>query len=133
MGDYFDMESDETSAHLAWANTLNGEQDVYYGHITPQLTSVEKDREKQDFISLTNYPNPFRETTTIRYILPVNSDVKLVIYDVYGKEIKTLVDKKQQSGTYNLTVTSDEIKEGIGYCRLIAGGHTQTIMMTQIK
>jgi hypothetical protein len=35
MGDYFDMVSDDEGAHLAWAGTFNGEQDVYYSHITP--------------------------------------------------------------------------------------------------
>src|SRR5436190_3955090 len=35
MGDYFDMISDSTGAHLAWANTLNGEEDAYYSYITP--------------------------------------------------------------------------------------------------
>jgi hypothetical protein len=37
MGDYFDMVSDSTGAHLAWAATFNGEQDVYYGHILPDI------------------------------------------------------------------------------------------------
>lgn len=36
MGDYFDMVSDNSGAHLAWANTFNGEEDVYYSHIIPQ-------------------------------------------------------------------------------------------------
>ncbi len=37
MGDYFDMVSDETGAHIAWAGTFNGEQDVYYGHISTAI------------------------------------------------------------------------------------------------
>ena len=37
MGDYFDMVSDNDGAHVAWANTINGGQDVYYSHITPEL------------------------------------------------------------------------------------------------
>lgn len=40
MGDYFDMTSDSTGAHLAWANTLNGEQDVYYSRIIPYINST---------------------------------------------------------------------------------------------
>jgi len=40
MGDYFDMISDETGAFLAWANTLNGEEDVYYSHILPDLGAI---------------------------------------------------------------------------------------------
>jgi len=40
MGDYFDMYSDESGAHLAWAATFNGEQDVYYSLITPEVSSI---------------------------------------------------------------------------------------------
>ncbi|MGD0711123.1 MAG: sialidase family protein, partial [Bacteroidales bacterium] len=39
MGDYFDMVSDNTGAHLAWSNTLNGEEDVYYSHIVPNINT----------------------------------------------------------------------------------------------
>ena len=39
MGDYFHMISDNTGAHLAWVNTLNGEQDIYYSHIAPQVAT----------------------------------------------------------------------------------------------
>ncbi|MBM3435432.1 MAG: exo-alpha-sialidase [Bacteroidetes bacterium] len=65
LGDYFDMESEEGSAHLSWANTLNGEQDVYYGHIILQFTGMGSEKGKQ-MLSLSNYPNPFRDVTTVR-------------------------------------------------------------------
>jgi hypothetical protein len=39
MGDYYNMVSDNESAHLAWSNTLNGEQDVYYGRISPETVN----------------------------------------------------------------------------------------------
>ena len=66
MGDYFDMYSDESGAHLAWANTLNGEQDVYYTHIPWPMTGTV---EYNDYIipgsSLSqNFPNPFKQSTT---------------------------------------------------------------------
>lgn len=40
MGDYFDMKSDNTGAHLAWAGTFNGEEDVYYSFIIPEISST---------------------------------------------------------------------------------------------
>ena len=61
MGDYFEMESDESNAHLAWANTLNGEQDVYYARITPQFTGMSEPVLKNK-LSLTNYPKSFRRS-----------------------------------------------------------------------
>ncbi|HLG36472.1 MAG TPA: T9SS type A sorting domain-containing protein [Bacteroidia bacterium] len=56
MGDYFDMISLNSGAHLAWANTLNGEQDVYYSHIVPPVaTTVDV---IANSISVSVYPNP---------------------------------------------------------------------------
>lgn len=55
MGDYFDMVSDNTSAHLAWAGTFNGEEDVYYSHITPQVVSAVNENYDLGF---SVFPNP---------------------------------------------------------------------------
>jgi hypothetical protein len=133
MGDYFEMESDESSAHLAWCNTLNGEQDVYYARITPQLTGANEPLVMKNLLSLTNYPNPFMDQTTIRYILPVSGDVKLVLFDICGREIRTLVDEQQSAGTHNLTISSENIPQGVCYCRIVTGKQTQTINLTRIK
>ncbi len=133
MGDYFEMESDETGAHLAWANTLNGEEDVYYGHIMLQFTGTGSIAGDQHFQSLTSYPNPFAGKTTIRYSLQATDNVKLVIYDVMGKEIKTLVNKTQPAGSYTVDFVANEIAGSICYCRLIAGEHSETIRLAMIK
>jgi len=50
-----------------------------------------------------NYPNPFNPTTTIGYQVSANSFVKLKIYDLLGREIKTLVNKQQTAGSYKIT------------------------------
>lgn len=58
--------------------------------------------------TLSNYPNPFSNSTTIEYTLPESGNVKLTLLDIYGKEITTLVNKFQTNGTYtlNLKLTS---------------------------
>ncbi|MFA4921750.1 MAG: FlgD immunoglobulin-like domain containing protein, partial [Candidatus Neomarinimicrobiota bacterium] len=45
-----------------------------------------------------NYPNPFNPTTTIKYDLPKDVHVKIVIYDIMGREVRTLVNARQQAG-----------------------------------
>jgi photosystem II stability/assembly factor-like uncharacterized protein len=50
-----------------------------------------------------NYPNPFNPLTTIQYQIPKTNNVKLVIYNTLGQEIKTLINEKQNSGYYNIT------------------------------
>ena len=52
----------------------------------------------RDFKIYNAYPNPFNPTTTLQYDLPNNSFVKIMIYDLMGQEVKTLVDSKQNAG-----------------------------------
>lgn len=47
-----------------------------------------------------NYPNPFNPSTTIEYILSKSASVVLIIYDLYGREIRRLVDQKQSEGLH---------------------------------
>jgi Neuraminidase (sialidase) len=133
MGDYFDMVSDNTGAHLAWTNTLNGEEDVYYSFINPLLTGVDNGQGNDKYYSLTCYPNPLRSQTLIRYQIPEDVFVKLIISDVYGREIKTLVDNKQSPGIYNVTFSADMLPSGYYFCRLTAGTHSQTIHLVRVK
>lgn len=132
MGDYFEMESDEGSAHLAWANTLNGEEDVYYGHIILQFTG-ENELAGQPALALSNYPNPFKDVTSIRYSLREASHVKISLYDPYGKELKILVDKNQAPGDFSILLNANDMASGIGYCRLMAGNHSETIKISKIR
>jgi len=132
MGDYFDMVSDNDGAHLAWANTLNGEQDVYYGHIIPQFTGIENSIEELN-ISIMSYPNPFSDKTTIRYEIKEKGEVNLTLFDMFGKEVMQLVNKEQQSGMYNEQLEADNLPEGIYYCRLNAGGQSETVRLVLIK
>ncbi|PLX12802.1 MAG: hypothetical protein C0598_05075 [Marinilabiliales bacterium] len=122
MGDYFDMVSDNDGAHLAWANTLNGEQDVYYGHITPWYVGIEENITSKDDFHLINYPNPFKEETTIRYELEKTEKVNISIFDTYGKLIFVLKDEIQNSGLHNIVFNAKELNPGIYYCRINAGG-----------
>jgi hypothetical protein len=133
MGDYFDMISDNSSAHLAWCNTLNGEQDVYYGRITPQYVGIGDPPVAETQVSLTAYPNPVSNQTTLRYTLPSSGQVRLTLYDVCGKEIMTLVNEKQTAGTYSLNLDVTHLPGGMSYCRLVAGDHTKTISLAVLK
>ncbi|RKY55696.1 MAG: hypothetical protein DRP96_12205 [Candidatus Neomarinimicrobiota bacterium] len=49
-----------------------------------------------------NYPNPFNPSTTIAYDLPVAGKVKIVIYDILGREVRSLLDEFQAAGHYTL-------------------------------
>ncbi len=85
-----------------------------------------------------NYPNPFNPSTTIEYSLPLNvksetSNVKLVIYDILGRKVKTLVNKKQNPGNYSVQFDGNGLSSGIYYYKLQTGNYVQTKKMILMK
>ncbi len=133
MGDYFDMESDNTGAHLAWANTFNGEQDVYYSRIVPQITGIADEMPNRQSFSLSGSPNPFLEETSISYCLPEDGLVTMGIYNIYGKEVVGLINKKQKAGNNTCNFSGGFLPSGFYFCRLSSGVLTETIRLVKIK
>jgi hypothetical protein len=85
-----------------------------------------------------NSPNPFSTTTEIRYGLPEACQVRLSIYDMAGREIRTLVDESQGAG-YRVvrwdgrTETGEDAAAGMYFCRIVAGAHSETSSMIFMK
>ena len=81
-----------------------------------------------------NLPNPFRDGTTIQYALPRAMSARLVVYDVAGHAVRTLVDGTQQAGEWRVAwdgknESGSQVSRGIYLYRLEAGGTTQTRKM----
>jgi len=72
-----------------------------------------------------NYPNPFNPTTKIEFSLPKESNVRITIYDLLGREIQDFVDERIQAGIYRITWDASTSSRtaattGLYYYRLIA-------------
>ena len=80
-----------------------------------------------------NYPNPFNPSTTIRYDVPKTSPVKLVVYDVLGREVATLVDEVKKAGRYQTIWNANRFASGVYFCRLQAGDFVHTMKLAFIK
>ena len=80
-----------------------------------------------------NYPNPFNPTTVISFGLPKAGNVKLVIYDILGREVKTLVNEFKQAGNYDINFDGSELASGIYFYTLTANEFTSTRKMLMIK
>jgi hypothetical protein len=80
-----------------------------------------------------NYPNPFNPSTVISYQLSVISNVKLIVYDILGKEIAVLVDSKQIAGTHHTQWNAEGLPSGVYYYRLQAGSLTETKKLVLLK
>jgi hypothetical protein len=67
-----------------------------------------------------NYPNPFNPTTTIHYSLPRQSNVVLKVYDVVGREVRTLVQDTKDAGEYEVRFDASALPSGTYIYRLQA-------------
>ncbi|MEM1094460.1 MAG: T9SS type A sorting domain-containing protein [Bacteroidota bacterium] len=80
-----------------------------------------------------NYPNPFNPTTSIRYALPQTSEVRLVVYDVIGREVARLVEGEQKAGWHTISFDGRGLASGMYVYRLEAGDYKQVQRMTLLK
>jgi len=85
-----------------------------------------------------NYPNPFNPITTLRYDLPENSDVTIIIYDMLGRQVKTLVSQSQEAGYKSIiwNATNDygkPVSAGIYLYQIQAGEYISTKKMVLLK
>ena len=86
-----------------------------------------------------NYPNPFNPTTVIRFQIKdsrhggSSTIVKLIVYDILGKEIATLVNEKKQPGTYEVSFDGSNFASGVYFYRIQSGDFVQVKKMMLLK
>ena len=103
-----------------------------------QLNINESELIPETFALHTNYPNPFNPTTTILYDLPKAATVYLVIYDVLGRQVRTLVNQDLTAGYHRAVwdATDDlgrPLSGGLYIYRIQAGGYSKTMKMVLLK
>ncbi|MFA8342474.1 MAG: T9SS type A sorting domain-containing protein [Rhodothermaceae bacterium] len=123
----FDYAYANTSA--AYAQSTAGQPlgaltwfDMYITGIEDDLTAPEL---PGNYVLGNNYPNPFNPATSIEYSIPEETNVKIVVFNSIGQEVKTLVNEVQQAGTYTTewdgTTNSGVAASGIYFYQLRAG------------
>ncbi|MEN8194635.1 MAG: alpha/beta hydrolase-fold protein, partial [Bacteroidota bacterium] len=80
-----------------------------------------------------NFPNPFNSTTTIAFMLPKQSSVKLRLFNSYGATVKVLVDKTLLSGKHHVQLDAENYPPGMYYYQLEVEGQTQTKRLLIVK
>ena len=80
-----------------------------------------------------NYPNPFNPSTLINYELRVTGFAKLIVYDILGNEVATLVNEKQNAGSYSAEFDGSGFSSGIYFYKLDAGEFSETKRMILLK
>jgi len=86
-----------------------------------------------EFILYQNYPNPFNPGTLIAYQLKTPGHVTLKVYDVLGREVRTLVNEKQVEGNHMVSFSAADLPSGVYFYKLEAEGFTRTRKLVVIK
>jgi hypothetical protein len=80
-----------------------------------------------------NYPNPFNPVTKIKFDLPKQSDVKIIVYDLPGREVDALVNQQLKPGSYEIEWNAASHSSGVYFYRLTSGNNVMTKKMSLIK
>ena len=80
-----------------------------------------------------NFPNPFNPITNIHYSISESGNVKIVIYDLLGQEIRTIVNEKMNAGNYIVNFDGSDLSSGIYYYSLESNGKKLTREMLLMK
>jgi hypothetical protein len=137
----FDFGSDESLANNGWFI-----DNFTLTDIGSTIVGVENDTQTPNKFALSqNYPNPFNPTTTIRYSIPSviarsgatrqSADllVQLKVYDVLGREVATLVNRKQAPGNYSVKFDASKLTSGVYFYKLQSGSFVVTKKMILMK
>jgi hypothetical protein len=102
----------------------------------------------QDYCLYQNYPNPFNPITTIKYsipnvetghpdksgqVAPSLKHIQLIVYDVLGREVATLVDEYKKAGLYEIKFDASGLNSAIYFYRITSGSYSETKKMVLLK
>ena len=116
---------------------------TYYKNLFSPITDVENEKVTtlpDDYTLYQNYPNPFNPSTTISYAIPnvtlsvvEGSRVQLIVYDILGNEIATLVNEEKPAGSYEVRFDANGLSSGVYFYSLKVNGVTYSKSMMLLK
>ncbi|MCF7807459.1 MAG: T9SS type A sorting domain-containing protein [Candidatus Marinimicrobia bacterium] len=126
----------ESSKTYGWVLVYRDESEensatLFSSFLVDLTTSLSNRQEAYNLILLQNNPNPLNPTTTISYELPELSNVILTVYDVLGREVRTLQNQEQPAGRYEVLWngvddSGNQMSTGVYFARLQAGATAAT-------
>lgn len=118
-----------------WSYGQSNEQ-VYLVKLLPDFVDVEEgdgNTTPNTFHLSQNFPNPFNPSTTVRYSLPKQSDVRIEIYNILGQIVTTLLDDNKEAGYHTIAWQASDFPSGVYFARLEAGGRSENVKMVLLK
>jgi hypothetical protein len=80
-----------------------------------------------------NFPNPFNPSTTIRYNLPIQSKVILIVFNILGQKVRSLVQEVQEAGYHEVKLDGLNLSGGVYFYRIMAGTYVETKKLILLK
>jgi hypothetical protein len=96
-------------------------------------TNTNTTRAPMEYALYQNFPNPFNPYTTINYQIKFDGLVSLKIYDMLGREVKTLVNEEQTAGKYSIIFDGSTLASGVYFYTLRSGEYSTTKKLLLIK
>jgi hypothetical protein len=133
----FDVDTQKNTVTFTSA-TVSNYYAIFATNSVTDVDSPSSDLTPRDFVLNQNYPNPFNPSTMIQFQLPVQSDVKLSIYNLLGQQIAILVDEIKSAGVYTVQWNGQDasgrfVSSGIYLVKLEAGGQIKVRRMALLK
>ena len=129
--------------YLRLVTYAEGEVDYFLGNVQNIGESIDKKNylvinfngltNPESYDLAQNYPNPFNPTTIIKYQIPEDGIVSLKIYDILGKEIKTLVNEHKPTGRYEINFDASNLASGVYIYRIQINDFVSSKKMMLVK
>lgn len=119
------------SVNMGWVVGSNGS--ILKSGGNPTKVNIISNSIPTQYKLFQNYPNPFNPTTKLRFALTRISIVKLVVYDVLGKQIETLINDQLNSGIYEVDWNASQYPSGVYYYKIDSEEYTETKRMVLLK
>jgi len=127
-----------TALHVLFQDDRDGNSEIYYKRNltggTGPLGITNINSETPNGFSLNqNYPNPFNPSTVIKFQIASSSSVKLIVFDILGREVASLVNERLNAGTYQVNFDASNYPSGVYYYKLTSVEFSQTNKMILLK
>jgi hypothetical protein len=125
-----------TAVHVVWTDNRDANYEIYYKYDSTGnpvgIININSEIPNQFSLSQ-NYPNPFNPITNIEFGIPKAGFVKLIIYDVLGKEIENLVNENLNAGMYRADFNASALPSGVYFYRIDAENFSDMKKMVLVK
>ena len=112
---------------------VDGNIEIDYIRLIQTVNAISDYDTQNSFLLSQNYPNPFSQTTEIKYTIPESNQVKLTVFNLIGKNIIDLVNEYQSIGSYTVTFFHPILSNGVYFYSIHCGAFSETKKMIVLR